>query len=184
MEPRQKEMLERIGARIRAERNSLGLSLEALAKKVGVSKMTLQRIETGSTSPSIIILTDISFHLKQPIETLIKEGEPKFLLLKKDQQENLWDPKSGIRILAPRGLISDRITITRSELTKGTIIEKHQNKGFEWAFIIEGNAILYLGDKSYSLEGGDAVFYDAHYPHGMKVNKKVRYVMLFLKDEK
>jgi len=32
--------------------------LEVLAKKVGVSKMTLQRIETGSTSPSIIILID------------------------------------------------------------------------------------------------------------------------------
>lgn len=55
MEPRQKEMLERIGAKIRSERNRLGLSLEVLAKKVGVSKMTLQRIETGSTSPSIII---------------------------------------------------------------------------------------------------------------------------------
>ena len=55
MEPRQKEMLERIGAKIRSERNRLGLSLEVLAKKVGVSKMTLQRIVTGSTSPSIII---------------------------------------------------------------------------------------------------------------------------------
>jgi transcriptional regulator with XRE-family HTH domain len=98
MEPQQEEMLKRIGARIRSERNSLGLSLEALAKKVGVSKMTLQRIETGFTSPSIITLTDLSFHLKQPIETLIKEGEPKVVLLKKVEQNAVFDPESGIRV--------------------------------------------------------------------------------------
>ncbi len=183
MEPRRQEILQRIGARIRAERKGLRLSLATLAKKVGISKMTLQRIETGSTSPSIITLTDISFHLKKPIESLIKGGEPNVLLLKKDQQESLFDPKSGFRILAPAGLISDRITITRSELKKGTIIEEHRNKGFEWAFIIEGRAELKIGGRSFSLEEGDAVFYDAHYPHGMRVDKKFRYVMLFLRDE-
>lgn len=183
MDSNQKNMVKRIGSRIRTERNRLGLSLEAFAKKVGISKMTLHRIETGATSPSIITLTEIAFHLKQPIESLIKEGEPKLIMLKKGQQKNLFDPQSGIRILAPKGLISDRIIMTYSELAKETIIKKHQNQGFEWAFIIEGNAVLNFGDKRYSLEGGDAVFYDAHFPHGLKVEKKFCYVMLFLKDE-
>ena len=96
-------MLERIGARIRAKRNSLGLSLEALANKVGISKMTLQRIETGSTSPSIIILTDISFHLKQPIETLIKEGEPRMVLLKKMHRTQFSTRKAGLGSWLPKG---------------------------------------------------------------------------------
>jgi len=183
MEPRQKEMLERIGARIRSERNSLGLSLEALAKKVGVSKMTLQRIETGSTSPSVIILTDISFHLKQPIETLIKEGEPKVVVLKKDEQNTLFDPESGIRILAPKGLISDRLTITYAELDEGDVIDLHQNKGFEWAFLIEGKAVVRVGTKNYDVEEGDTIFYDAHFPHSIRVYKKIRYVGLFLQNE-
>ena len=145
MEPRQKEMLERIGAKIRSERNRLGLSLEVLAKKVGVSKMTLQRIETGSTSPSIIILTDISFHLKQPIETLIKEGEPKVVLLKKGEQNTIFDPESGIRVLAPKGLITDRLTVTYAELGAGETIELQQNKGFEWTFLIDGKAVVRVG---------------------------------------
>jgi transcriptional regulator with XRE-family HTH domain len=183
MELQQAEMLKRIGARIRSERNSLGLSLEALAKKVGVSKMTLQRIETGSTSPSIVTLTDLSFHLKQPIETLIKEGDPKVVLLKKAEQNTVFDPESGIRILAPKGLIADRLTVTYAELEKGTDIELHQNKGFEWAFLIEGKAVVRVGTKDYLLEEGDTIFYDAHFSHAIRVYEKVRYVGIFLRDE-
>jgi transcriptional regulator with XRE-family HTH domain len=178
-----KEILQRLGSKIRNERNRLGLSLDALAKKVGIGKMTLHRIEKGTTSPSIILLSDISFHLKQPIEQLIREGEPNVVLLKKKDQENLLDPESGIRILAPKGLIHERIAVTHAELSKGTTIETHQNKGFEWAYIIQGAAAVTVGHREYPVEEGDAIFYDAHYPHSIKVFKTVRYVGLFLRDE-
>ena len=42
-----------LGQRIRNERKMMNMTLEKLAKKVGISKMTLHRIETGKTSPSI-----------------------------------------------------------------------------------------------------------------------------------
>mgnify|MGYP006291389931 FL=1 len=177
------EMLQRIGGRIRAERNRLGLTLEALAAKVGVSKMTLQRIETGATSPSIVTLTDISFHLKQPIESLIREGEPNVVLLKKDDQDTLFDPESGIRVLAPRGLISERVIITCARLDLGTVIETHVNRGFEWAYLIQGKAVVTVGAGAYPVEKGDAIFYDAHYPHSIQVLEAVQYVGLFLHDE-
>jgi quercetin dioxygenase-like cupin family protein/DNA-binding XRE family transcriptional regulator len=183
MDAQKQEMLKRIGARIRAERNRLGLSLEAFARKVGISKMTLHRIETGASSPSIICLTEISFHLKQPIEALIKEGDPNVVLLKKDRQETIFDPESGIRVLAPWGMISDRITITGADFEKGTVIETHTNKGFEWAYIVEGRAEVTVGSERYDLEQGDAIFYDAHFPHSIRMVEAVRYVGLFIRDE-
>jgi transcriptional regulator with XRE-family HTH domain len=179
----QTEILRRIGARIRRERNRLGLSLEGLARKVGISKMTLHRIETGNTSPSVITLTEISFHLKQPIESLIKEGEPKVILLQKDRQETIMDPESGIRILAPRGLISDRVTIGATELEKGVAIGPHSNHGFEWAYLIRGRAVVTVADKAYPMAAGDAIFYDAHFTHSIVVKEKTQYVSLFLRDE-
>jgi transcriptional regulator with XRE-family HTH domain len=177
------EMLQRIGSRIRAERHRLGLTLESLASKVGISKMTLQRIETGATSPSIVTLTDLSFHLKQPIEALIREGEPNVVLLKKDNQDNLFDPESGIRVLAPRGLVSERVIITCARLDRGTVIEAHVNRGFEWAYLIKGKAVVTVGSREYPVESGDAIFYDAHYPHSIRVQEAVQYVGLFLHDE-
>jgi transcriptional regulator with XRE-family HTH domain len=177
------DILKRIGARIRSERNRLGLSLEAFARKVGVSKMTLQRIETGTTSPSVIILAEISFQLKQPIESLIGNGEPRVMVLKKNQQDTIMDPESGIRVLAPRGLISERMTITAAELKKGASIEPHKNHGFEWAYIIRGKADVTVAGKKYRIETGDAIFYDAHFTHSIDVKETTQYVGLFLKDE-
>jgi transcriptional regulator with XRE-family HTH domain len=177
------EILRRIGTKIRNERNRLGLSLEALAKKVGISKMTLHRIETGMTSPSVITLTEISYHLKKPIESLIREGDPKVVLMKRVEQDNIMDPESGIRVLAPRGLITNRITLTSAELKKGYAIETHVNHGFEWAFLIKGKAVVRVAGKDYPMQGGDCIFYDAHFPHSIRVKEKLQYVGLFLKDE-
>jgi len=179
----QEEILKRIGTKIRNERNRLGLSLEALARKVGVSKMTLHRIETGITSPSVITLPEISFHLKKPIESLIREGDPKVVLMKKTEQDDVMDAESGIRVLAPRGLISNRIALTSAELKRGYAIETHVNHGFEWAFLIKGKAVVTVAGKDYPMEEGDCIFYDAHFPHSITVKEKIQYVGLFLKDE-
>lgn len=178
-----KEILQRLGSKIRTERHRLGLSLEALAKKIGISKMTLHRIEKGTTSPSVVLLSEISFHLKQPIEQLIREGQPNVVLLKKKKQEILFDPESGIRVLAPKGMIHERIAVTHAELSKGTVIEAHRNNGFEWAYIIQGAAVVSVGGREYPVEEGDAIFYDAHFPHSIQVSKTVKYVGLFLRDE-
>jgi transcriptional regulator with XRE-family HTH domain len=179
----QEEILKRIGARVRRERNRLGISLDALARRVGISKMTLHRIETGTTSPSVITLTEISFQLKQSIESFIREGDPKVVLTKRNEQDSIIDPESGIRILAPRGLISSRITLTSAEHKKGYVTETHVNQGFEWAYFVEGSAVVTVGGKDYPVEAGDCIFYDARFPHSIRVKKKMRYVGLFLKDE-
>ncbi len=180
--PNQQELLKRIGAKIRAERKRLGLSLEALAKKVGISKMTLHRIETGATAPSIVNLAEISFHLKKPIESLIKEGEPKVVVIREKELNGIMDPESGIKILAPRGLISDRITITSAELDTGLVIHPHTNKGFEWAYLTKGRAVVTVGNKKYELRAGDSIFYDAHFPHSIEIKQKIHYIGLFLSD--
>ena len=173
----------KVGPRIRAERKRLGLSLEALAKKVGVSKMTLQRIETDSTSPSIVLLAQISSRLKKPLESLIKDGKVEVFHLKKSQQDALFNHERGFRIIGPQGLISDRITLTYSEIEEDAVTEPHTNEGYEWAYLIEGSAVLEVRGEKYLLESGDAVYYDAHFSHSMRVIDKIKYVGLFLRDE-
>jgi transcriptional regulator with XRE-family HTH domain len=173
----------KIGPRIRAARKRLGLSLEALAQKVGVSKMTLQRIETGLTSPSIVVLAQISSYLNKPLESLIKDGRAEVFHLRKNQQDSLFDHERGFRIISPQGLISDRITLTYSEIEKDSVTEPHTNPGYEWAYVIEGNAVLEVNEEKYLLESGDAVYYDAHSVHSMRVIDKIKYVGLFLRDE-
>ena len=93
------------------------------------------------------------------------------------------DPESGIRVLAPRGLITDRITLTSAELKKGYAIETHVNHGFEWSVLLKGKAVVTVAGKAYPMQAGDCIFYDAHFPHSIQVKEKLQYVGLFLKDE-
>ena len=179
----QARTLAKIGAKIRVRRNELGLSLEALAEKVGISKMTLHRIETGATSPSIITLAEISFQLKQPLEAFIREGDANVVVLKKEHQNNIFDPEYGIRVVGPAGMVSDRIIITYAEMEEGTVVENHTNDGFEWALLIEGRAVVGVQGRDYPMEAGDAILYDAHFPHSITVEERIRYVNLFLKDD-
>jgi transcriptional regulator with XRE-family HTH domain len=175
--------LKNIGSKIRLERKRLGFSLDALAQKVGVSKMTLQRIETGSTSPSIVLLAQISDHLKKPVESFFREGKAEVVHLKKNKQDALFNHERGFRVIGPQGLISNRITLTYQELEKDAITESHTNEGFEWSYIIEGDAIFEIDDEKYLLEEGDSIYFDAHFQHSTRVIEKMKIVGLFLRDE-
>lgn len=172
-----------LGSRIRPERKKHKLSPEGLSKRLGISRMTLQRIETGATSPSIILLTEIVFHLKRPVDSFIREGEAKVVHLREDQQDTIFNGQRNYRLIGPKGLILDRVTLTYSELGKDMVIEKHTNNGFEWAFLIEASALVEVSGTVYLFRAGDAIFYDAHFPHSIRVRQKVKYVGLFLRDE-
>jgi quercetin dioxygenase-like cupin family protein len=102
--------------------------------------------------------------------------------LKKSQQDALFNHERGFRIISPQGLISDRITLTYSEIEKDAVTGPHTNQGYEWTYVIEGNAVLEVGGEKYLLESGDAVYYDAHFSHSMRVIDKIKYVGLFLRD--
>ncbi len=70
--PRQKSRkrieLELLGMRIADCRTAMGLSQETLAKKTGLSKGTIKRIERGETSPSYETLYRFSRALRQIIQ--------------------------------------------------------------------------------------------------------------------
>ncbi len=49
-----------VSHRLQAERKRVGLTQEQLRKVTGISKVTLSSYETGTTSPTVKFLTDIS----------------------------------------------------------------------------------------------------------------------------
>jgi DNA-binding XRE family transcriptional regulator len=65
--------LKKLGERIESYRESIGLSRDGLAKKVGISRMQIYRIETGSDdgNPSVLVLKKIATELKISVSELI-----------------------------------------------------------------------------------------------------------------
>ena len=84
---------ERIGTKTRAERQKSGFTLRELAKRLGISLITLQRIETGKSSPSVALLSEIAHQLNRSILSFLEEQKDNsFIHIKCKSQQTISRP--------------------------------------------------------------------------------------------
>lgn len=83
-----------LGKEIRIGRHKLGLTLKEVARKAGISPMTLQRIETGKSSPSLVLLSEIAHVLNRPVYSFVKEPgtQESFVHIKRKDQISMLTP--------------------------------------------------------------------------------------------
>jgi transcriptional regulator with XRE-family HTH domain len=174
--------MDKIGTKIRAERRKSGLTLKRLAKKVGISLITLQRIETGKSSPSVVLLSEIAQHLNKSIHSFFEEkGEP-FICIKRKNQRSISSHMLKIKLVGPRKMIADNIVVTYGELKKGKKIDPHTNRGIEYNYNIEGKSELILDGKSYFLEAGDSSAFNARLEHSVIALEKLKFFGVYVED--
>lgn len=172
-----------IGTKIRIERKKSGLTLHQLAKKVGISPITLQRIETGKSSPSVVLLSEIAQQLNKPIHSFFEERDKPFICIKRKNQRSISSPMLKIKIIGPRNMIKNNIVVTYGELKKGKKIDSHTNKGIEFNYNIEGKAELKLNGQSYFMEAGDSSAFDARLEHSVTALEKLKFFGIYVEDE-
>ena len=150
-----------IGTRIREIRTDLGLAIRDLADKVGISYLTMQRIETDKISPSVVLLAQIAACLNYPITDFLTE-ERKSIIHVKAEHQNVVDTKKIIlKLVAPRGIVDENISIVHGKAAKGKFVSRHRHPGFELAYVIKGKALHKRGADVHELNEGDLIFWDA-----------------------
>jgi transcriptional regulator with XRE-family HTH domain len=154
-----------VGDRIRVLRKRAGLSMKQLAEKVGVSYLTIYRIETGKVSPSVALLTDIASHLNYPILSFLDHKENEAVHIKANKQPVIASEKLQLRFLAPRGVIDENIAISYGKAEPGEFISRHTNRGAELAYVTKGKSLVKYGSKEYELNEGDLLYYKGETPH-------------------
>ncbi len=139
--------------------------MKQLAEKVGVSYLTIYRIETGKVSPSVALLTDIASHLNYPILSFFDHKENEVVHIKASKQPVISSEKLQLRLLAPRGFIDENIAISFGKAETGEFISKHTNRGAELAYVTKGKSIVKHGNKEYELNEGDLLYFQGETPH-------------------
>ncbi len=173
-----------VGLKIRNERKTLRLSLKKLAERVGISTMTLQRIETGKTSPSVSVLAEIASHLRQPIEYFVQNKEFKIVVVREQDVPIVESSNMKLRVISYPGLTGKNVLVNMGEAVKGSIVDSHVENGHSLVYVIEGEAILEHDGVGYPLKEGDAVFYDARYAHSVRaLSERHRFFSVFFKEE-
>jgi quercetin dioxygenase-like cupin family protein len=165
------------------ERKKSGLTLEQLARKVGISAITLQRIEVGKSSPSVILLSQIANAVNKPIFSFFEQKSNSFVHIKRKSQRSVSSPLLKGIIIGPRRMIGDNIVVTLGELKKGKNIDPHTNPGIEWVYHVEGKCEFKLNDQTYIIEQGDSISYDARLDHSVKALEKLKFFSICVEDK-
>jgi transcriptional regulator with XRE-family HTH domain len=171
-----------VGKRVREIRKNAGLSMKELAAKVGVSFLTIQRIETGKVSPSVALLSEIAYHLNYPLASLVAEGKP-VIHIKGSQQPVIESRNFKMRILAHKGALEDTISVALGKAEKGEFISKHKNEGQELTYMIKGKNIFQYGKEKYELHEGDLLYHDGKEPHSVTALEPCEFLNILFNEK-
>jgi transcriptional regulator with XRE-family HTH domain len=171
----------KLGNKIRTIRKDRGLTMKQLAERVGVSYLTIFRVETGKVSPSVVLLSEIAQCLGSSIVSLIEEDQKDLVLIKGENQQIVESEKLRLKLLVPQGMINDQISISLGTAGPGKIIGRHKTEGHEFAYIIRGKCLFTYGGVNHELNRGDLVYFNGEIAHSVTALEKLEFLALYFR---
>ncbi|MFZ3555631.1 MULTISPECIES: helix-turn-helix domain-containing protein [unclassified Streptomyces] len=156
-------LVERIAARIRAERDRRHWTLAELAEESGVSRAMIHRIERGESSPSAVILGRLSAAFRLSVATLLDpEPDPASAeeRVRRAEAAPRWqDPETGYarRQVSGPGFPAE---VAEIRLPAGAEVP-YPAAAFAFhrqiIWVLEGHLTFHEGDTVHELDAGDTV---------------------------
>ncbi len=164
-----------ICSNIKKLRTQKKVTLEALSKRTGLTKGYLSKVERSEKAPPYSTLSKIAGALGVEVTTILSKN---------------IDPPTDVRLCLSRG--KHRKVIKETSQFSGydyevlaenkpgknmepfiihaprEITKMYSHEGEEFIYVMDGNLELIYGDKTYVLETGDNVYFDACVPHSGK----------------
>jgi transcriptional regulator with XRE-family HTH domain len=162
-----------IGARVKALRESSGLSLRDLTERSGVSAPMLSQVERGETSPTLTVAARIAAGLDLRLSQLLRLDESGAVtIVRASQRQRGGNKRRGHSFeVLTSGQPGQRAELSRHTLAPGGATgaaddpPMHEPGSRETAFVERGAILLICDGISYELKEGDCVTFDADLPH-------------------
>jgi transcriptional regulator with XRE-family HTH domain len=164
---------ESLGARVRALREAMDLSLRDLAERSGVSAPMLSQVERGETSPTLQVARRIAAGLELRLSQLLRLDEDGAVtIVRRDERRKGPGRVSGHSYeILTSPLPGQRAELSRHTLAAGAVTggpgdpPMHEPGSRETALIESGTVVLVCDGQRSELEAGDCVTFDADLPH-------------------
>jgi transcriptional regulator with XRE-family HTH domain len=162
-----------IGARVKALRESAGLSLRDLSERSGVSAPMLSQVERGETSPTLTVAARIAAGLELRLSQLLRLDEGGAVTVVRAAQRRRGANKRrghSFEVLTSEQP-GQRAEISRHVLAAGGATgaaddpPMHEPGSRESALVEHGAVVLVCDGQRYELGSGDCVTFDADLPH-------------------
>lgn len=152
---------QRIGARIRLERESRGWSLSDLTERAGVSRGMIHKIERGESSPTAALLARLSGAFGISMSTLIARAEMQEGKLLRFADQPTWhDPQTNYlrRHVSPRSDMP--IDLVQIELPAGSDIPMPASAyalARQLIWLTKGELVFIEGETRHEMKAGDCL---------------------------
>lgn len=163
--------LAEIGLAMRASRRRLGMSVQQLAERAGLSLGLVSQLERGLGNPSLQTLRNLADGLSMPLAQLVQPALEDVSVVRSDARHLLPVPdgppeQQVVReLLTPRG--ETTLQMIRSTLPVGFSNESQpfRRLGSESVTVEQGRLLLVHGEQRILLEAGDSATYGCSVPH-------------------
>lgn len=167
-------MSESIESKIRSLREAANLSIEELAKALGISEQQMEQIENGSVHPNISTLMKVARTLGVRLGTLldgteivgpiVNTAEKSSPVTRIAESEECKDHMNFFSLAENK---SDRnmepLIIEVDYMDDSQEFSKHE--GEEFIYVLDGSITIKYGTEVHNLSKGDSIYYDSIVPH-------------------
>lgn len=177
-----------VGENIRAIRVAHKTSLTEVAKRAGLTKSTLSKIENGQSSSPISTLLVIATALEVPLGDFFREEEPaaSHVLTRKNQGKRIIRDGSHLgysyEALAA-GFPGKRVEPFLLTLSPADKEGDFRHGGQEFIYMLSGTIEFTVGAEKLVLRPGDSLYFDPTVIHRLKLlgARPARFLSLFIK---
>lgn len=157
------QTLDGVGKRLKQLRLRRETTLTELSKVTGISSSTLSRLEAGLRRPSLEQLLPLAKYYGVTLDSLV-------------EAPRTADPRVDLRPIAgPNGAVI--IPLTRRPggiqaykfvlptASEDVVPEMHSHEGYDWAYVLNGDLRVILGEHEFLLRAGEVAEFDTRTPH-------------------
>ncbi|MFI6357257.1 helix-turn-helix domain-containing protein [Streptomyces sp. NPDC050743] len=172
--------LDTLGRALRRRRKSSGLSLRALAERVGISPSALSHIENGRSQPSVTTLFALVRELGTSLDELFAVGPAP---ARRERAPSVGT--TVVQYADTRAAVGLQSGITWQPLASDEELQFIQlayepgaascpdgsyvrHAGREYGLVLRGRLRITLGFEEFDLGPGDSIRFDAHLPHRLE----------------
>jgi transcriptional regulator with XRE-family HTH domain len=181
---------DRLARRVQGLRAALGLSLDELAARSGVSRSMISLIERGQSSPTAVVLERLAVGLNVSLASLFEPEAPRTDPVSRRAEQLEWrDPASGYlrRNVSPPGAGSP-IQIVEVLFPAGARVTyetgPRQPRVWQQVWVLEGRIDLTLGTQRHRLDAGDCLAMELDQPlsYHNPTRRPARYAVVLCSD--
>jgi len=180
---------EKLGIRVCAYREKMGMTVEELASNAGVDPTLLGAIETGEVYPSINVMVKIARALGQRLGTFMDDQfiRDPLVVLSADRKEETASHKGGAAghyhyFSLGKGKTDRHMEPFFIDIDPCEEKTLSSHEGEEFIIVVSGEVELIYGNETHLLKEGDSVYYNSVVPHYIGANggKASIYAVIFV----